>query len=176
MNLQNSETFKNLHAAWAAETQACAKYEYFADKAKKDGLSPAADVFYFTAQNERAHGKIWYDMIEGKGEKTCDDIKNAIDGENHEWTQMYREYENTARKEGFYEIAEKFAAVSKIEESHEKRFSALLEELRNNGLFCGEDSENCEFICKNCGYIHNAEKAPDVCPVCGAPRSAFLKA
>ena len=171
MELNQSKTMNNLKAAWAGETQAHAKYLYFSEKARQQGLSGIADIFDETAKNELAHSKIWYDlMVSGLGE-TAENLQNGIDGEHYEWTEMYREFEATAREEGFHMIADKFAAVAKIESSHEARYSNELNKLNSNTLYTRESP--VKWVCGNCGYIHDSGSAPDACPVCYHPQSYF---
>ena len=118
MELKDSETMKNLCAAWAGETQARAKYDYFAQKAREQGLEPIAKVFELTARNEHAHGEMWFKLIMGGIGDTAENLQNGIDGEHYEWTQMYKEFAAKAREEGFNAIADKFEAVGKIESTH----------------------------------------------------------
>lgn len=171
MELKDSETFKNLHAAWAGETQARAKYDYFAKKAKKEGLEPIAKVFELTAKNEHAHGKIWFEMIMNGIGETVENLQNGIDGEHYEWTDMYKGFAEKAREEGFNQIAEKFEAVAKIESMHESRYKQMLEQLNSDKVY--KRDEKTVWICSNCGYVHEADQAPDVCPVCYHPKSYF---
>ncbi len=171
MDFKNSETYNNLCAAWAAETQAKAKYDYFAKKADKDGLKPIAELFQKTAVNEHAHGKIWFEYIMDGISDTNINLQNAIDGEHYEWTDMYTGFAVKAREEGFYEIAAKFDAVAKIEKSHEENYRTTLNKLNNNEIY--KAPEKTVWICSNCGYVHEADSAPDVCPVCSHPISFF---
>lgn len=171
MELNQSKTHDNLKAAWAGETQAHAKYLYFAEKARQQGLLNIADIFLETARNELAHSKIWYEMLQNGVGETEENLKNGIDGENYEWTQMYKEFANTAREEGFHMIADKFEAVGKIESFHEARYQNELKMLLSNTLYKRE--QPTIWICQNCGYIHNSDSAPDACPVCYHPKSYF---
>ena len=171
MELKDSETFKNLHAAWAGETQARAKYDYFAKKAKKQGLEPIAKVFELTAKNEHAHGKIWFEMIMNGIGETNENLQNGIDGEHYEWTEMYKNFAAKAREEGFNLIAEKFEAVAKIESMHEQRYKMMLDQLNSDKVY--KRDEQTVWICSNCGYVHTSDQAPDSCPVCYHPKSYF---
>ena len=171
MELNQSETYNNLKAAWAGETQAHAKYQYFAEKARQQGLLNIAAIFEETAKNELAHSKIWYDMmVQGVGE-TDENLQNGIDGENYEWTQMYKEFAQKAREEGFHMIADRFEAVARIENGHEARYQSELNKLKGDTLY--KSDQPTVWVCQNCGYVHNSDTAPDACPVCYHPQSYF---
>ena len=171
MEFKDSETMKNLCAAWAGETQARAKYEYFAQKAREQGLEPVAKVFELTAKNEHAHGEMWFKLIMGGIGDTAENLQNGIDGEHYEWTQMYKEFAAKAREEGFNAIADKFDAVGRIESTHERRYAKLKGELERDEIY--SKPQATVWVCSNCGYIHESDKAPDVCPVCAHPISYF---
>ena len=165
-----TQTEKNLLAAFAGESQARNKYTYFASKAKKEGFEQIAALFLKTADNEKEHAKLWFKELEGIG-STAENLAAAADGENHEWTDMYREFAETAEKEGFTELAEKFRGVAAIEKAHEERYRALLKNVETQAVF--EKSEVKVWECRNCGHIVVGTEAPEVCPTCSHPQSYF---
>ncbi len=174
MELKGSKTYEDLFAAWAGETQAYAKYRYFAEKARKEGYNNIARIFELTAENELAHSKIWYSDIVGGIGDTLANLKNAADGERYEWSDMYAGFAADAKAEGFFAQAQRFEAVAKIEHSHMQRYEALLSELESGEVF--KKPQRILWVCSNCGYIHYADEAPAVCPVCSHPQSFFAPA
>ena len=172
MDLKGSKTEKNLMAAFAGESQARNKYTYFASKAKKDGYEQIAAIFEETANNEKEHAKMWFKELNG-GEvpSTVENLKAAADGENYEWTDMYKEFAEVAREEGFDLIAKKFEAVAMIEKEHEERYRKLLKNIEDEVVFSSEG--DTIWICRNCGHVVVGKKAPAVCPVCNHPQSYF---
>lgn len=172
MDLKGSKTEKNLWEAFAGESQARNKYTFYASKAKKDGFVQIANIFEETAQNEKEHAKIWFKyLMGGEIKPTTENLKDAANGENFEWTDMYERMAAEAREEGFTEIAAKFAMVGKIEREHEARYRKLLENVEG-GLVFSRDGDQI-WQCSNCGHIVVGKKAPGVCPVCGHPQSYF---
>ncbi len=170
--LKGTETEKNLQTAFAGESQARNKYSYFASKAKKDGYEQIAAIFEETANNEKEHAKMWFKYLnEGEVPSTMDNLKAAAEGENYEWTDMYKGFAETAEKEGFKELANKFRAVGEIEKHHEERYKKLLKNIEDNVVF-SKDGDRI-WICRNCGHIVIGPKAPEVCPVCAHPKSYF---
>lgn len=167
---EGTQTEKNLLEAFAGESQARNKYTYFASKAKKDGYEQIAALFENTANNEKEHAKMWFKELYGVGE-TADNLKDAADSENHEWTDMYAGFAETAEKEGFHELAEKFRGVAAIEKRHEERYRALLKNIETGAVF--ERGEVKIWECRNCGHIVVGTKAPDECPVCAHPQAFF---
>lgn len=165
-----TKTEKNLEAAFAGESQARNKYTYFASVAKKEGYEQIADLFLKTADNEKEHAKMWFKELKGIG-NTAENLSAAADGENYEWTDMYREFAKTAEEEGFTALAAKFRLVGEIEKRHEERYRALLKNIETNEVF--EKSTVKIWECRNCGHIVVGEKAPEVCPVCEHPKSYF---
>ena len=172
MELKGSRTEANLLAAFAGESQARNKYTYFASKAKKDGYEQIAAIFQETADNEKEHAKIWYKLLKG-GEmpSTIENLKEAANGENFEWTNMYPEFAKVAKEEGFDRIAYLFEAVGKIEEEHEERYRKLLANIEGDLVF-SKDGDKI-WKCRNCGHICIGKEAPEVCPVCAHPKSFF---
>ena len=172
MELKGSKTEQNLMTAVAGESQARNKYTYFASKAKKEGFEQIAAIFEETANNEKEHAKIWFKLLEGGQIKsTAENLLAAAEGENYEWTDMYKNMAVEAREEGFDHIAFLFEEVAKIEESHENRYRALLENVKEERVF-NKDGEQM-WICRNCGHVHFGSEAPEVCPVCAHPKAYF---
>ncbi len=170
MNLKGTKTEQNLMTAFAGESQARNKYTYFASVAKKEGYQQIAAIFEETAMNEKEHAKLALKLLGGIGD-TKENLKAAIGGENYEWTEMYHEFAETARQEGFEEIAVLFENIAKIEKEHEERFAALLKNLEEGTVF--KKGETVAWKCRNCGHIHTGTEAPEVCPTCNHPQSFF---
>ncbi len=172
MELKGSRTEKNLAFAFAGESQARNKYTYFASKAKKEGFEQIAAIFLETAENEKEHAKMWFKYLQGGEIKsTAENLKAAAEGENEEWTSMYKEFAKVAREEGFDKIAFEFEAVAKIEKEHEERYRALLDKVEGGRVFIAEDV--VVWKCRNCGHIHVGKEAPKICPVCAHPQAYF---
>ncbi len=172
MELKGSRTEKNLQAAFAGESQARNKYTYFASKAKKEGYEQIAAIFLETAENEKEHAKLWFKYLEGGDIKsTAENLKAAAEGENFEWTDMYKEFAKVAREEGFDKIAYQFEGVAKIEKEHEERYLELLSKVKGGKVFIAPDV--VVWKCRNCGHIHIGKEAPEICPVCAHPKAYF---
>ena len=172
MNLKGTKTEKNLLEAFAGESMARNKYTYYASKAKKDGYVQISKIFEETADNEKEHAKIWFKYLhDGKVPDTTVNLKDAADGENFEWTDMYARMAKEAHEEGFIEIAEHFEMVGAIEKEHEERYRKLLSNIEQ-GLVFSRDGDVI-WQCSNCGHIVIGKKAPDICPVCDHPQSFF---
>ncbi|MGI6033403.1 MAG: rubrerythrin [Coriobacteriales bacterium] len=172
MDLKGSKTEANLQAAFAGESQAHAKYQYYASKAKKEGYEQIAAIFAETSKNEKEHAKLWFKYLhDGDIPDTLTNLNDAADGENYEWTDMYDGFAKTAEEEGFTEIAAKFRLVGEIEHHHEDRYRKLVENLEG-GLVFSRDGDKV-WICRNCGHIVIGKEAPGVCPVCGHPQAFF---
>lgn len=171
-DLKGSRTEANLMAAFAGESQAGTKYTFFASKAKKDGYVQIANIFEETAANEKEHAKMWYKLLHGGSVgSTLENLKDAADGENYEWTDMYDTFAKEARAEGFEEIAILFEMVGAVEKEHEERYRKLIANLEN-GLVFSKDGDTV-WQCLNCGHICVGKKAPEVCPVCAHPQAYF---
>ena len=172
MELKGSKTEANLMAAFAGESQARNKYTYYASKAKKEGYEQIAAIFTETADNEKEHAKMWFKLLHDDAvPSTIENLKDAAEGENYEWTDMYAEFAKTAKEEGFDRIAYLFEAVGKIEKEHEERYRKLLANIEEGKVF--ELGDVVVWKCRNCGHIHVGEKAPEVCPVCAHPKAYF---
>lgn len=171
MELKGSKTEKNLMAAFAGESQARNKYTYYASQAKAEGYTQVASLFEETAGNEKEHAKIWFKLLHNGMPSTETNLKDAAEGENYEWTDMYASFAKEAKAEGFTKIAYLFEAVGKIEKEHEERYLALLKNVKENTVF--KRSEKTAWHCANCGHIHFGESAPELCPVCDHPKAYF---
>lgn len=171
MQLKGSQTEKNLEAALAGESIARNKYTFFAEKAKADGYEQIAQLFYETADNEKAHAEMWFKLLTGKSGSTEENLQLAADGEYYEWSDMYPQFAQTARQEGFDFIATLFDKVAEIEKHHEERYKKLLNNVKEKLVF-SKDGE-AVWICRNCGHICVGKSAPTVCPVCAYPQSYF---
>lgn len=170
MELKGSKTEANLMTAFAGESQARNKYTYFASKARKEGYVQIAKIFEDTANNEKEHAKIWFKLLNGIG-STPDNLEAAAEGENYEWTDMYKTFAEEAKAEGFDHIAFLFEQVAKIEKEHEDRYRALLANVKNGEVF--KKGSIVVWECSNCGHIVIGEEAPQVCPVCAHPQAYF---
>ncbi len=170
--LKGTQTEKNLQIAFAGESQARNKYTYFASKAKKDGYEQIAAIFEETAAQEKEHAKMWFKLLEGGAiRSTPENLKAAAEGENYEWTDMYKEMARVAREEGFDDIAEKMEGVALVEKAHEERYRKLLKNIEDEVVFSRD--EECIWQCRNCGHIVIGRKAPEECPVCNHPQAYF---
>ncbi|QNO14497.1 rubrerythrin family protein [Alkalicella caledoniensis] len=170
MSLKGSKTEKNLWEAFSGESQARNKYTFWAQVAKKEGYEQISGLFTETADNERAHAKQIFKYLGGLT-TTADHLKAAAEGENYEWTEMYAEFEKTARSEGFHEIADFFREVAEVEEDHEKRYLNLLKRVEEGTVFVRE--EKIQWKCRNCGYVHEGTTPPDLCPACFHSKSYY---
>lgn len=169
-DLAGTKTEHNLQTAFAGESQARNKYTFFSSVAKKEGYEQIAGIFEETANNEKAHAKLWFQALGGIGD-TAANLKAAAAGENYEWTTMYKGFAETAKEEGFPELANLFSMVADIEKSHDERYQALLKNLNEGKVFLKDGS--VVWRCRNCGHIHVGKNAPMVCPVCKHPQSFF---
>ncbi|MBL7129941.1 MAG: rubrerythrin family protein [Candidatus Omnitrophica bacterium] len=182
-SIKGTETEKNLLASFAGESQARNRYTYFASVAKKAGYEQIASIFLETADNEKEHAKRFFKLLEG-GEveikasypagiiaDTAVNLKAAADGENLEWTKLYKDAEDIARKEGFEEIAVQFKEIAEVEEQHEKRYRKLLKNVKENKVF--KKDTIVKWKCRNCGYVHEGKEAPKECPACAHPQAYY---
>ena len=182
-SIKGTKTEKNLLASFAGESQARNRYTYFASAAKKAGFEQIAAIFLETADNEKEHAKKFFKFLEG-GEveitasypagiigDTAANLEAAAEGENCEWTKIYKEAEATAREEGFEEVATIFKEIGEVEEQHEMRYRKLLKNVKEDKVF--KKDRVVKWKCRNCGYVHESQEAPDVCPACNHPQAYY---
>ncbi len=182
-DLKGTKTEKNLLASFAGESQARNRYTYFASVAKKAGYEQIAAIFLETADNEKEHAKRFFKFLKG-GEveitasypagiigDTAANLKAAAEGENIEWTKLYKEAEDTARQEGFEEIADLFKEIAEVEEEHEERYRKLFKNVTEGTVF--KKGKVVKWKCRNCGYVHEGDEAPRSCPACAHPQSYY---
>lgn len=172
MNFVDSETYKNLMNAFNGETKAAGKYSLYSQKSREDGYEQIGNIFDETSHNEREHAEIWLKLLNG-GEvpNTLENLKDASNGEYYEWTTMYKNYAEVARKEGYIDIANLFSEVANIEKHHDRRFKILASNIENNEVFCKKNETM--WVCLNCGNIITGTCAPSVCPVCSYPQGFY---
>ena len=170
MELKGSKTEQNLMAAFAGESQARNKYDYFASQAKKDGYEQIAAIFQETALNEKEHAKMWFKLFAGIG-STPENLLTAAAGEHEEWTEMYRRMAEEAEAEGFADIALKFRKVAEVEAHHEARYRKLAKNIETGEVWVRVGVNKWQ--CRNCGAIIESAQAPEKCPVCDHPKAYF---
>lgn len=187
-SLKKSRTAVNLMKAFAGESQARTRYTYYASVAKKQGYQQIHNIFYETAENEKEHAKMFFKYLskdfndEGieintaypvayYKEDTIANLKAAAAGEEEEWTSLYPSFAKTADEEGYPQIANTFRKIAEVEKHHEKRFRSYVEMLENGTLFKKE--EKIVWKCLNCGFLHEGDSAPNVCPACLHPQGYF---
>ncbi len=182
-SLKGTETEKNLLKAFIGESQARNRYTFFAAKARKSGLVQIAEIFEETANQEKEHAKRFFKFLQGGDVEitesfpagiigdTLENLRAAADGEKHEWSDMYPACAKTAREEGFDDVADAFEAISIAEKQHDKRFRDLADNLAAGRVFKREGK--VVWRCRNCGYLHESEEAPNVCPACIHPQAHF---
>ena len=169
-NYKGTKTEQNLMTAFAGESQARNKYTFYAKKARKDGFEQLAAIFEETANNEKEHAKLWFKELHGGDiPDTTTNLEDAAAGENYEWTDMYKNFAETAREEGFTRLATLFEKVGEIEKEHEKRYLTLLQNIKDDRVF-KKDGDKI-WVCRNCGYVYTGKEALAVCPVCAHPQS-----
>jgi len=174
--LAGSKTEKNLLKAFAGESQARNRYEFFAKVAKNEGYEQIAGIFQETANQEKEHAKRFFKFLEGRDVEitaiypagkigtTTENLKAAAMGENEEWTVLYPEFANIAKEEGFNDVAAAFNMIAKVEEQHEIRYTKLLKNIEEEKVF--KKDTKIKWYCRNCGYVHEGDKAPAKCPAC----------
>jgi rubrerythrin len=182
-SIKGSQTEKNLLKAFAGESQARNRYDFFAKQAQKEGLEQVAALFLETADNERSHAKQFFKFLEGGMVEitasypagmigsTLENLKAAADGENEEWTTLYPEFSRIADEEGFKEVAVAFRLIAKVEKAHEDRYRKLYDNLESGKVF--EREGKVVWKCRVCGYLHEGKKPPLNCPVCHHPQAYF---
>ena len=183
MEFKGSETEKNLLKAFAGESQARNRYTFFASRAKKEGFEQISAIFKETADNEKEHAEIFFKYLEGGSVEiqaaypagrigtTEENLEASVEGENEEWSKLYPEFEKVAKEEGFENIAESFREIAEVEEEHEKRYRKLLKNIKEKEVF--KKDKVIKWKCRNCGYIHEGEEAPDLCPACKHAKSYY---
>jgi rubrerythrin len=169
-DLKGTKTEKNLWEAFAGESMARNKYTYFASVAKKEGMEQVAEIFLKTADNEKEHAKLWFKAL-GELGNTEANLLAAAEGENGEWTEMYKRMAEDADEEGFTDLARAFRGVAAIEKTHEERYRALRANLVDDKVF--KKDEPTRWECRNCGFIIESVVAPLKCPVCMHPQAYF---
>jgi len=181
--LSGTQTEKNLLTAFAGESQARNRYTFYSSKAKKDGFVQISHIFEETANQEKEHAKRLFKFLQGGDLEitaefpagvigdTVDNLKAAAAGEHHEWESMYPEFAQTAREEGFNSIAETFEAIAVAEKQHEKTYLGLAANIEAGTVYKKE--ENVVWYCSNCGYLHEGEEAPNLCPACAHKQAHF---
>ncbi|MFK5856795.1 MAG: rubrerythrin family protein [Bacteroidota bacterium] len=182
-SLEGTKTEQNLLKSFAGESQARMRYDYFASQAKKEGLEQIAAIFTETALNEKEHAKRFFKFLEGRNVEitatypagkigtTLENLKASAEGENEEWTDLYPEFARIAEEEGFKEIAVAYKMIAKVEKAHEERYNKLYNNLNDGHVF--ERANKIVWKCRNCGFLHEGEKAPKKCPACLHPQSYF---
>ena len=182
-SIKGSRTEQNLLKAFAGESQARMRYDYFAKQAKKEGLEQIGAIFDETALNEREHAKRFFKFLEGGPveitaiypagmiQTTLENLKAAAEGENEEWTTLYPEFAKIAQEEGYFEVSAAFKLISKVEKAHEERYNTLYSNLNEGKVF--ERDGKIVWKCRNCGYLHEGTKPPLNCPACLHPQSYF---
>ncbi len=172
MDLKGSRTEANLMAAFAGESQARTKYDFYASQAKKEGFEQIAGIFQETADNEKEHAKRLYKFVKGGAvPATVINLADAAAGENEEHTSMYPEFAKIAEEEGFMEIAVVFRKIAEVEAAHEKRYQALLENIKRETVF--KKPAAVKWKCRNCGFIYEGKEPPQICPACAHPQAYF---
>ncbi len=181
--LKGIKTEQNLLKSFAGESQARMRYDYFAKQAKKEGLEQISGIFAETALNEKEHAKRFFKFLEGgmveitamypagKIGSTLENLKAAAEGENEEWTELYPEFAKIAEEEGFKEVADTFRMIAKVEKAHEYRYVKLCNNLEEGKVF--EKDNKIIWKCRNCGYLHEGNEAPETCPACLHPQAYF---
>lgn len=182
-----TKTLENLGKAFVGESMARNRYTFYAKIAKKEGFEQIGEVFLLTAEQEKQHAKWLFRLINEIKENdddivletpvpnvfgtTAENLQAAIDGEHHEYTEMYPDFAKIAEEEGFKDIAERLKAIAVAEEHHEERFKKLLNEIKNNSVF--KKDKDVSWTCKECGYVHTGKDAPELCPSCDHPQAFY---
>ncbi len=182
-SIKGSRTEQNLLKAFAGESQARNRYTYAAGVAKKEGYEQISAFFLETADKEKEHAKIFFKHLEG-GEveitasypagtisSKVDNLEHAAAGENLEWTTLYVDFGNIADEEGFPDVARSFREIAKVEKFHESRYRKLISNIKGDSVF--KKPSNTKWHCRNCGYVHEGDVAPEECPACKHPKAHF---
>ena len=187
VDFSKSKTKENLMRAFAGESQARNRYTIAAEQALKDNLYSIGQIFLFTAEQERAHAEVFYELLRSQSgqnieicgaypvdlsENVTDLLKSAVHNEMQEFEDVYPEFAKVAKEEGFAQAAGAFEMIAKVEAVHGRRF-ALLENLLGKGQYF-ENPAGGEWRCMNCGHIQKGKMAPPVCPSCHYERGYFI--
>jgi rubrerythrin len=182
-SIKGTRTEKNLLAAFSGEAQARNRYTYYSSAARKEGYEQIAAIFLETAENEKEHAKVFFKYLEGGDvevtasypagviDDTAANLETAARGERHEWSNLYADFEQAAREEGFPEIASSFREIAEVEQFHEERYRKLLANVANGEVF--RKKSPVKWHCRNCGYVHEGPEAPETCPACNHPRAHY---
>jgi rubrerythrin len=182
-SIKGTQTEKNLLKAFAGESQARNRYTYFASAARKEGYEQIANIFMETAENEKEHAKVFFKYLEGGDTEitasypagaikdTKANLSEAAAGENMEWTVLYSDFGNTAKKEGFPEVTRSFEQIAKVERFHESRYRKLINNIAGGEVF--KRKASVKWHCINCGYVFEGEEAPKECPACKHPQAFY---
>jgi len=182
-SLKGTKTEQNLLKAFAGESQARNRYTYFASAAKKEGYEQISAILLETAENEKEHAKVFFKHLQGGDveitasypagsiKATVDNLAQAAEGENLEWTTLYADFAKEASDEGFPEIAESFKQIAKVEKFHEERYRKLIANIQRDSVFKKDSST--KWHCRNCGYVHEGDVAPEECPACNHPKAHY---
>ena len=182
-SIKGSQTEKNLLKSFSGEAQSSKRYAFFAKQAKKEGFEQIAEIFTLTALQEDTHARAFFRLLEGGPVEitavypagaignTTENLIAAANAENEEWTELYPEYEEKAKEEGFPHIARLFANVAMAEAKHEARFLKLLRNVEEARVFARD--EEVEWVCRKCGFVHKGNKAPGICVLCEHPQAYF---
>lgn len=183
MDLKGSRTEHNLLAAFAGESQARNRYTFFSSVAKKEGFEQIAEIFFDAAGNEKEHAEIFFKHLTGGDAEitaaypagvigdTAQNLLASAEGEKMEWSSIYPDFAKVAKEEGFDDVAESFTEIGEVEEFHEKRYRALLKNVKEGTVF--KKDQKIKWHCRNCGYIHEGTEAPDECPACKHEQSYY---
>ena len=183
MEFKGSKTEKNLLAAFAGESQARNRYTYFASAARKAGYEQIEAIFLETADNEKEHAKLYFNLLQGgeaeiqagypagKVGDTATNLKAAAAGENFEWTTLYQGFADVAKKEGFADASQAFSQIAKVEKFHEARYLAFLKNVQEGKVY--KKASSVKWHCRNCGFVFEGTGAPEKCPVCQHPQVYF---
>jgi rubrerythrin len=182
-SIRGTQTEQNLLKAFAGESQARNRYTYFASAAKKEGFEQISAIFLETAENEKEHAKVFFKFLEGgmveitatypagKISNTAENLLEAADGEKLEWSTLYPDFEKAAKEEGFPEVASAFKEIGEVEQHHEARYRKLLHNVKHGEVF--KKDSTVKWKCRNCGYVHEGEEAPEQCPACKHPQAYY---
>ena len=183
MSIKGSKTEQNLLKSFAGESQARNRYTFFASIARKDGFEQIASFFEETAAQEKEHAKLFFKFLEGGMVEitasypagvigtTAENLLASAQGEHEEWDLLYPEFARVAEEEGFHKIALAFKMVAAVEKRHEERYRKLLKNVEDGKVF--KRDSKMTWACRNCGFLHNGEKAPEICPCCDHSQAHF---